>query len=270
MTRTVKYLTSNTQRIYNTPSASPETAGVYEKTKNPQGVQAPASAPAGIPSTQFATPQVPQAPTVGQLPEYGQLGQAKPTDQMQDFSADYMSFLEQFSSVEEDGTAPPKQVKKPAPNLSAGYRAGAYAQRKIVDIAKKYIGMNRYVYGGWDCSKFTQTVAQKSGVKIPRTAATQFNWFKQKKALVNMKNARPGDVVFLRSSGSPSGWHVGIYVGNGKMIDNSGKGRPIAVRNIWGKNILGFGRMPIKHPKAAPVKATASPTRYGGTQLLIN
>lgn len=53
-----------------------------------------------------------------------------------------------------------------------------------------------------------------------------------------MSNPQPGDLVFF---GSPS-WHVGIYVGDGMMIDAPRTGKSISIRPIF-DGVSGYGRV---------------------------
>ena len=114
----------------------------------------------------------------------------------------------------------------------------------IRGIAESFLGVNKYQYGGFDCSRFTQIVAERAGIKIPRATGTQIPFF-QKNNLWSktLQNARVGDLVYLRSSASGSGRHVGVYIGNGRMIDNSGRGKPIAVRRVDPKRLMGVGHL---------------------------
>ena len=131
------------------------------------------------------------------------------------------------------------------------------SDKTIVDVARSYIGQNRYVYGGFDCSKFVQEAAARAGYNIPRTTFSQQDYFKRKGMFsTNMSKIQPGDIIYFRTSG-PSGQHTGIYVGNGKMIDNAGRGKPIAIRSISGRTVLGYGRASqfkknIGDPKVQP------------------
>ncbi len=75
-------------------------------------------------------------------------------------------------------------------------------------------------------------------VQLPRTAQAQYNDSKR----VSAKNADKGDLVFFGSSRS-NVYHVGIYVGNGKMIDAQNRG--VVTENInapwW--NLVGYGKL---------------------------
>ncbi len=105
----------------------------------------------------------------------------------------------------------------------------------IVNIARGLLGIP-YVYGGeslsgFDCSGFTQYVYRQAGISIPRTASAQ------QAAAARVATPKPGDLVFF---GSPA-WHVGIYVGNGLMIDSAHSGTLTAVRSIY-SGVSGYGR----------------------------
>ena len=88
----------------------------------------------------------------------------------------------------------------------------------VLKTAKKHLGA-RYVWGAtgpthFDCSGFTKYVYKKSIKKtIPRTAQQQYNHTKK----VSKSNIKKGDLVYFGGS-KHSISHVGMYIGNGKMI----------------------------------------------------
>ncbi|MER5973289.1 bifunctional lytic transglycosylase/C40 family peptidase [Streptomyces sp. NPDC002055] len=67
---------------------------------------------------------------------------------------------------------------------------------------------------GFDCSGLTLYAYAQAGISLPRTAGQQYAASEP----VKPGNVRPGDLVFY-GSGPSSIHHVGIYVGNGWMID---------------------------------------------------
>jgi hypothetical protein len=73
----------------------------------------------------------------------------------------------------------------------------------------------------YDCSGLTWAAWQHAGVSIPRTAAGQL-------AGLPRAGARllPGDLVIYASDG-PSGRHVAIVVGPGRMVEALGRGVPV-------------------------------------------
>ncbi|KRE60591.1 C40 family peptidase [Nostocoides sp. Soil756] len=106
----------------------------------------------------------------------------------------------------------------------------------VVNIARSLLGIP-YSYGGsspstgFDCSGFTSYVFAKAGISLPRTAA------QQQAAGTPVSNPQPGDLVFF---GSPA-WHVGIYTGNGMMIDSGKPGEVTQERPVFA-GVSGYRR----------------------------
>lgn len=87
------------------------------------------------------------------------------------------------------------------------------AQNKIAQIALKIAANKTYVYGAnsstqVDCSSFAQQVFAAMGKTLPRTTYQQMAVGKRVTSPV------AGDLVFFNN-----GSHVGVYIGNGQMVD---------------------------------------------------
>ncbi|WP_125008580.1 C40 family peptidase [Lentilactobacillus kosonis] len=112
----------------------------------------------------------------------------------------------------------------------------------VLKTAKKHLGA-RYVWGAtgpthFDCSGFTKYVYKKSIKKtIPRTAQQQYNHTKK----VSKSNIKKGDLVYFGGS-KHSISHVGMYIGNGKMIDSQNRG--VIVERVYSPwwHVVGFSR----------------------------
>lgn len=123
--------------------------------------------------------------------------------------------------------------------LAASMRA------EVLRVARKQLG-DPYRAGGagpnaFDCGGFTQFVFKRAlGMDIARTSRGQY----QQVERIKKKDARPGDLVFFFEGGAH---HVGIYLGNGKMIDAPNPGESVSVNPIsgswWGRSFTGIGRM---------------------------
>lgn len=114
--------------------------------------------------------------------------------------------------------AAPKKVTPKSTTPSASSSKG----QKAANFAKSQIG-DSYLWGGngpnrWDCSGLTSGAWRSVGVTLPRTADAQW----KKLPRVSMKNLRPGDLVAFGYSSSYAN-HIGIYVGNGYLVDTASK-----------------------------------------------
>ncbi|MDO5676764.1 MAG: NlpC/P60 family protein [Propionibacteriaceae bacterium] len=86
----------------------------------------------------------------------------------------------------------------------------------VVSAALSKVG-SRYVWGTsgertFDCSGLTSWAYRQVGVNLSRSSRTQWNSAGYK---ISKSELRPGDLVFYYSPVS----HVGIYIGNGKIVD---------------------------------------------------
>jgi cell wall-associated NlpC family hydrolase len=113
-----------------------------------------------------------------------------------------------------------------------------------------------YVWGAtgpdtFDCSGLTQFAWQQAGVSIPRVADEQDSWT----IPVPLSQLLPGDLVFF---GKSDIHHVGIYIGNGLMINAPHTGDVVRVSSIWWSDLAGFGRV---HDANTPVPPHDAPTQ---------
>ncbi|NUT39009.1 MAG: C40 family peptidase [Thermoactinospora sp.] len=114
-------------------------------------------------------------------------------------------------------------------------RAARAARQKVraskaVATAKAQLG-DPYRYGGtgpgsFDCSGLVQFSWRKAGVKIPRVTHSQYARIRTK---VSWRNLRPGDLMFFSGRG-----HVGMYVGNGRMIHSPSTGKTVRIEKLNG------------------------------------
>lgn len=105
----------------------------------------------------------------------------------------------------------------------------------VVNTALRFEG-TPYVWGGstprgFDCSGFVQYVYGQLGMTVPRTSQVQAG---VGTPVASLSNARSGDLVFFAGSdGTVSApGHVGIYVGNGEMIDAPYTGTSVQVHSV--------------------------------------
>jgi cell wall-associated NlpC family hydrolase len=80
----------------------------------------------------------------------------------------------------------------------------------------------------FDCSGLVWAAWRAAGVAIPRTAAGQLAGLPRVRGRL-----RPGDLVIYRSGG-PSGRHVAMVVGRGRMVEAPARGVPVRVTGLRG------------------------------------
>jgi cell wall-associated NlpC family hydrolase len=116
-------------------------------------------------------------------------------------------------------------------DLAKSLEENSAGVNKIKKSAYSFLGA-RYRFGGssrnaLDCSSFTQQVFREQQVNLPRTAREQFNVGNE----VMRGDLKKGDLVFFQTYARfPS--HVGIYLGNRKMIHASSRDRRVVISSM--------------------------------------
>lgn len=109
---------------------------------------------------------------------------------------------------------------------------GGVSGEDVVAEARKYLGVP-YVWGGTDpekgldCSGLVQLVYRNLGHELPRVSYQQATAGRPVEG--GLANARPGDVLAFDSPVD----HVGIYVGDGKMIEAPRTGLDVRVIDVY-------------------------------------
>ncbi|KQY45940.1 C40 family peptidase [Cellulomonas sp. Root137] len=120
-----------------------------------------------------------------------------------------------------------------ATTVSTGTQSSpAPTGQDLVAAATTYLGVP-YVWGGesldeggLDCSGLVQRALADIGVTdVPRVAREQMTLGT---AVPSLDQALPGDLVVFGG-----GSHIGIYVGDGKMIDAPKPGKAVIVRDVY-------------------------------------
>jgi cell wall-associated NlpC family hydrolase len=147
----------------------------------------------------------------------------------------------------------------------------------VVNEASQFEG-TPYEWGGttpqgFDCSGFTQYVFGQMGVQLPRTSEEQAT---VGSPVDSLAAAQPGDLIFFAGSdGSASSpGHVGIYTGNGEMIDAphtgsavqvqavSSAGPVVAIRQVLGGDTSGantvMGNVTVPGPYVSTIEQAAT------------
>ncbi|MEU6176671.1 C40 family peptidase [Streptomyces coeruleorubidus] len=134
------------------------------------------------------------------------------------------------STGSRDSLAAPGSVSAQAPNSRAA-AAVSYAYQKLG---------SPYVWGAtgpnaFDCSGLVQAAYRSAGVALPRTTYSQIDAGRR----VSRSELLPGDLVFFYAGIS----HVGIYVGNGRMIHAPNPSAPVRVAPLDEMPFTGAARV---------------------------
>ena len=111
----------------------------------------------------------------------------------------------------------------------------------VLGTAKKYLG-TPYCRGGqsprcFDCSGFVKYIHAQKGIDLPRTSHEQYKATKK----ISKSEAVPGDLVFFHYRNGYV-YHVGIYVGDGKVLHSPKRGQDVRIVKIWTGRVT-FGRV---------------------------
>ncbi|WOV83356.1 NlpC/P60 family protein [Sporosarcina jeotgali] len=127
-----------------------------------------------------------------------------------------------------------KYVRKQDVNvLQKGSKIPLPTTQEILSTAKKFNGLPYLWAGtsgfGLDCSGFTYSVYRQHGIDIPRDASVQATHG----ALVKKSELQPGDLLFFAyNKGKGNVHHVGMYIGNGKMIHSPNPKKTVEILSI--------------------------------------
>jgi cell wall-associated NlpC family hydrolase len=103
----------------------------------------------------------------------------------------------------------------------------------LVQTAKKFLGLPYLWAGtsgfGFDCSGFTHTIYKSHGITIPRDADAQ----SVHGQAVARDDLQPGDLIFFAyNHGKGYVHHVGMYIGDGKMIESPNSSASVRIVNL--------------------------------------
>lgn len=125
-------------------------------------------------------------------------------------------------------------VQPPVFATGSGSEMGA----AVANFACQFVG-NPYVYGGTsltngaDCSGFVMSVYNNFGVSLPHSSAADRS---VGASVDGLANAQPGDIVCYSG-------HVGIYVGDGKIVHASTSRTGIIISNANYRSVLSVRRI---------------------------
>ncbi|WP_051133587.1 C40 family peptidase [Nocardia paucivorans] len=178
-----------------------------------------------VAATTGTMPAIPAmaATTTIDIPGIGKFDVEVP-DQFQQQAEDLNEQLQQTLSAPGPAFELPNFIP---PDLAPPAPQQATAGDIALDAAKTKVGA-MYSWGAagphtFDCSGLVQWAFRQAGVELPRTSFEQSHVG----APVAFQNLRPGDIVVTNGGG-----HVGIYAGDGKLLNAVQSGQPVSYTNL--------------------------------------
>ena len=134
------------------------------------------------------------------------------------------------TSIKKVGVISPAELAKKKLLLQV-QNTNATNIRKTVGALKKRVGRTWYVFSGstpsgWDCSGLVMWAYQQMGVELEHRASLQ------QKAGTLVTDPKIGDIVAFTYKNSKSAYHVGIYIGSGKMVHARQKGQATVIESV--------------------------------------
>ena len=152
----------------------------------------------------------------------------------EELAAECFSYAE---SKEEEAARLAEEAAKAEEEAKAAEAETVGNGQAVVDYAMQFVG-NPYVWGGTsltngaDCSGFVQSVYANFGVSMPRTSSAM----RSAGTEVSYSEAVPGDVICYEG-------HVGIYIGNGQIVNEIDEAHGIGVSSATYTNIITVRRL---------------------------
>lgn len=105
-------------------------------------------------------------------------------------------------------------------------------------------GVDNYV----DCSYLTKWAYRQVGMNLPATAAEQARYCVQNGFEIPASDLQKGDLIFWQKKGCGCGrydeiHHVGVYIGDGRIVEASSSRGQVVVNSMWGDDGIGSWRI---------------------------
>lgn len=128
-----------------------------------------------------------------------------------------------------------------AQTVAAGTAGGIAVDWALAQVGTPYVWGGETPGVGFDCSGLVQAAYRVAGIDLPRVAQDQYDTTAK---LGPGDPIEPGDLLFF-GQGPTAISHVGIYVGDGQMVDAPHTGADVRVEptptipgSSWGTDIL--------------------------------
>lgn len=142
----------------------------------------------------------------------------------------------------------------PMPSHAATATQSSSTANQVIQFGLRYLGTpyafgsNRYTTTTFDCSDFVRyTYKQVTGIVLPMDSRKQATYVKRYGHNLTTKwtKLKAGDIMFFTSPSTGKVYHVGLYMGNGKILHTysvkSGGVRVDKIDGTWLERRFYFG-----------------------------
>jgi hypothetical protein len=132
-------------------------------------------------------------------------------------------------------------VGQPTAEAATGSPAAVAVRFALAQLGKPY-QWGADGPGSYDCSGLVQTAYRAAGVGLPRVSRQQYRVGRT----VSLTALRAGDLLFYaRSTSDPRTiYHVGMYLGSGRMVEAPNRRTPVRIASIWRPGLLNRAKRP--------------------------
>ena len=139
---------------------------------------------------------------------------------------------------------------KQSPELAKQARSRANI-KKMIEIAKAQLGA-KYIRGNegpnsYDCSGLVYYCLKQGGSNRRRLNAAGYSNIEDWEKIDSLSKLKAGDLLFFRNNSGSKIGHVGIYIGNGEMVEASSNNGKVVRRSCtsatW-KRLFAWARRP--------------------------
>ncbi|MGC4017786.1 MAG: S-layer homology domain-containing protein [Muricomes sp.] len=136
-------------------------------------------------------------------------------------------------SIDDDGAGTSSGVGSDVANLA------------LTKVGCKYSRQKRYEEGFYDCSSLVYRLYMEFEIKLPVIASEQGKYIVDNGLEVTKDKLQPGDLIFYaydENGEFRNISHVGIYIGNGRMVHAADESRGVVNDPYESPNIVLYGR----------------------------
>jgi hypothetical protein len=121
--------------------------------------------------------------------------------------------------------------------LPEGAKGSDIVKTALIRLGHPYSNARRGRGNYVDCSYFVWWVYDQIGITLPTSSVQQAIYCYRNGYMIEKEDLKPGDLIFWSQRGCDR-WrgihHVGIYIGNDRVIDASKSRGRVVIRNLWG------------------------------------